>query len=294
MAYNENQISKLESRFNIFCERIFTGAYGNVASKYELLDAIQYSLYNEINRPFTYKVMGEYIVDAFRFGYNDATSLFYAADDDLSDEVMDIAIIDSVVAMLLGVGEDISQKVYLELVDRYSLSEIERMSLQRIRNELIELFRGTQDYRIDLFARTLINDIYNYSALRTMLDEGIWWYQFVATIDERTTPICRMLHGTIFDAYQVNMYRPPLHYRCRSRIAPLGEDIPEQTELFLENRDFTRVYDEQMNPYQTNITQTFVDTEFQRLKQFRQQWNLSEELLNATYNAITGGLIVFR
>lgn len=58
-------------------------------------------------------------------------------------------------------------------------------------------------------------------------------YRFVATIDSRTSQICRSMHERIFDMgdFEVGVTAPPLHPRCRSVTVPIepisdGEEIP--------------------------------------------------------------------
>ncbi|HDN2399003.1 TPA: minor capsid protein [Clostridioides difficile] len=51
-------------------------------------------------------------------------------------------------------------------------------------------------------------------------------YEIIATLDLRTSNICRELDGKIFDMkdYQVGITAPPFHCRCRTTIAPWFED----------------------------------------------------------------------
>ncbi|MFL8713126.1 polymorphic toxin type 50 domain-containing protein [Clostridioides sp. GD02377] len=51
-------------------------------------------------------------------------------------------------------------------------------------------------------------------------------YEIVATLDLRTSNICRELDGKVFDMkdYQVGVTAPPFHCRCRTTTAPWFED----------------------------------------------------------------------
>ncbi|MCE0678115.1 minor capsid protein, partial [Clostridioides difficile] len=51
-------------------------------------------------------------------------------------------------------------------------------------------------------------------------------YEIIATLDLRTSNICRELDGKIFDMkdYQVGITAPPFHCRCRTTTAPWFED----------------------------------------------------------------------
>ena len=43
-------------------------------------------------------------------------------------------------------------------------------------------------------------------------------YEFLATLDGRTSPQCRALDGKIFKVSDATAPRPPIHYRCRSTL----------------------------------------------------------------------------
>ncbi|MCJ0430479.1 minor capsid protein, partial [Clostridioides difficile] len=51
-------------------------------------------------------------------------------------------------------------------------------------------------------------------------------YEIIATLDLRTSNICRELDGKVFDMkdYQVGITAPPFHCRCRTTTAPWFED----------------------------------------------------------------------
>lgn len=57
---------------------------------------------------------------------------------------------------------------------------------------------------------------------------GVKQYQFVATLDRRTTPECRHFHKRVFplSELEIGLNAPPLHVRCRSVIAPYDFDFP--------------------------------------------------------------------
>lgn len=64
------------------------------------------------------------------------------------------------------------------------------------------------------------------TALETYEEAGLDKYQFVATLDNRTTDVCSSLDGTIHNVVdaQEGVNMPKMHYGCRSTIAPY---IPE-------------------------------------------------------------------
>lgn len=79
---------------------------------------------------------------------------------------------------------------------------------------------------VDAVTRTMVNAMSN-EARRAYYVENIDIFpkeQYVATLDSRTTPICRSLDGKIFDTGDGP--HPPLHFMCRSlRIAVIDGTV---------------------------------------------------------------------
>ena len=81
-------------------------------------------------------------------------------------------------------------------------------------------------------ARTAINQVSNtahfetYKAHADVTEE----YQYVATLDSRTTPICQRLDGRTWRYDDPSGRRPPQHVNCRSTIVPVVDfaalDLP--------------------------------------------------------------------
>lgn len=87
------------------------------------------------------------------------------------------------------------------------------------------------------FARTATNDIYNRAHMDRYEDSDVVdGVQFSARIDDRTTDICMMLHGTIWRLGDKEIQVPPMHFSCRSRIVPYFDKIPGK-------RDFGKDFD---------------------------------------------------
>ncbi|EQH66528.1 phage head morphogenesis, SPP1 gp7 family domain protein [Clostridioides difficile DA00273] len=63
-------------------------------------------------------------------------------------------------------------------------------------------------------------------------------YEIIATLDLRTSNICRELDGKVFDMkdYQVGITAPPFHCRCRTTTAPflVMKKVTEQQEEKME------------------------------------------------------------
>lgn len=76
-------------------------------------------------------------------------------------------------------------------------------------------------------ARTEINNICNQADLAVYKAAGIEKYQFVATLDLRTSEICRSMDNTVHEVSQARtgINFPPLHPNCRSTTVAYHEDL---------------------------------------------------------------------
>lgn len=76
-------------------------------------------------------------------------------------------------------------------------------------------------------ARTEINNICNQADLSVYKAAGIEKYQFVATLDLRTSEICRSMDNTVHEVSQARtgINFPPLHPNCRSTTVAYYEDL---------------------------------------------------------------------
>nr|DAM54761.1 MAG TPA: minor capsid protein [Caudoviricetes sp.] len=68
---------------------------------------------------------------------------------------------------------------------------------------------------------------------RCMKDLGCEKYEVIATLDDRTSDICRTMDSKVFDMkdYQVGVTAPPFHSNCRSVTAPYYDKIEGDTNL---------------------------------------------------------------
>lgn len=78
-------------------------------------------------------------------------------------------------------------------------------------------------------ARTEINNICNQADLAVYKAAGIDKYQFVATLDLRTSEICRSMDNTVHEVSQARtgINFPPLHPNCRSTTVAYYEDLQD-------------------------------------------------------------------
>ena len=72
----------------------------------------------------------------------------------------------------------------------------------------------------------------NQALLDQYKEMGVNKFQFLATLDNRTSEICRSMDGLVFNIEdaEIGLNVPPLHPYCRSRIVPYMEEGEEATE----------------------------------------------------------------
>jgi len=85
----------------------------------------------------------------------------------------------------------------------------------------------TSYYNAQRLIRTELNYISNKGSMKAYEESGVVEkYQYLATLDSRTSDICRELDGKIFELKEakVGVNLPPLHPHCRSTTIPYFED----------------------------------------------------------------------
>ncbi|WP_193768910.1 minor capsid protein [Metasolibacillus meyeri] len=99
--------------------------------------------------------------------------------------------------------------------------------------------------------RTETNYIHNQASKESYAALGVEQYQFLATLDLRTSDICASLDGKKFDLKkaQAGVNYPPMHPNCRSATVPVVEYDAEEVRLAKLNGTYyevpaTMTYDE--------------------------------------------------
>jgi len=290
--YNERKILQLETRMDRTLNTFFTRSITSIPNKYQINDALEHALITELNRPVARVKVSNNIYDVLTLGIMEADESDYRvyAAEDVVDEYRDIALIEYLIAVLFwSSGKNIMRDVSNRFYATYTVDEIAKMTVHQVQQRLLNVYNDSFAHRTGIVARTLVNDIYNYAVIQTNIDSGIDYFQFQAVIDHRTSDICRMLHGSIFPASVAQYYRPPLHYRCRSRMVALQGNTVRNTGMMFDNRNFSTLYDGNMRPYTSStVTPTVINQELQRMNTFRQRWDLPEDLLYADYSYVRG------
>lgn len=116
------------------------------------------------------------------------------------------------------------QQIQLGLVRGESVSDL----VVRIRG--VATARGvyaggimqTSTRQASALVRTAVNEIANKASVLTYTENAdvVQGFEFVATLDERTTEICAAADGKIFATDDPAALIPPLHWNCRSTTIP--------------------------------------------------------------------------
>jgi len=290
--YNEKKVLQLETRMSRVLNTFFIRSITNIPNKYNINDALERALITELNRPVARIKVSNQVYDVLTLGIMEAEQSDYHvyAAKDKEEEYRDIALIEYLIAVLFwSSGKNIMRDVSNRFYATYTVDEIAKMTVHQVQQRLLNVYNDSFAHRTGIVARTLVNDIYNYAVIQSYIEIGTNYFQFQAVIDNRTSDICRMLNGSIFPASEAQHYRPPLHYRCRSRLIALQGNTVRNTDMLYENRNFTTLYDGNMRAYTSdNITPTVVAQELQNMNTFRQRWDLPEDLLYADYSYVRG------
>jgi len=290
--YNERKVIQQETRMSRTLNTFFTRSITNISTKFNINDSLERALITELNRPVARIKVSNQVYDVLTLGIMEAEQSDYHvyAAEDKEEEYRDIALIEYLIAVLFwSSGKNIMRDVSNRFYATYTVDEIAKMTVHQVQQRLLNIYNDSFAHRTGIVARTLVNDIYNYATTQTYIDNGTNYFQFQAVIDHRTSDICRMLHGSIFPASVAQYYRPPLHYRCRSRLIALQGNNVRNTGMLYDNRNFSTLYDANMQPYTSSaITPTVINQELQKMNAFRQQWVLPDELLYEDYSYVRG------
>lgn len=125
-------------------------------------------------------------------------------------------------------GADYSARIWNDL-DKLRFNLCENLTLGIIRGDSIHTISARMAKQLEKSKKNttrLIRTETNYTLNQTRLESyktlGVTQYQYLATLDSRTSEICYELDGDIFDILkvQVGINYPPMHPNCRSTTIP--------------------------------------------------------------------------
>ncbi|MFD1203579.1 minor capsid protein [Sporosarcina contaminans] len=108
--------------------------------------------------------------------------------------------------------------------------ELERsFASGRSAQKTIKAIMGVTDVtrsRVEALVRTESNFFHGAAAQRSYVDAGIDRYEILATLDRRTSDICRAQDGEVYAEkdYKPGVNAPPFHVRCRSTTIPYFDE----------------------------------------------------------------------
>lgn len=118
-------------------------------------------------------------------------------------------------------------------------------------------------------------------------DAGIDDLQFYAKIDDKTSPQCRTMHGTVFktDSPEARRYRCPLHQNCRISLLPVPITQKVDPKMRFENRDFTRQMDQEFNILDDRTDKDLIKKTFSDIDTFNEKYRIDQFILDEDVEA---------
>ena len=147
--------------------------------------------------------------------------------------------------------------------------------------KMLDLWGG-EKYRAERFCRTFSADVATATTLSRYKQQGIEECQFYARIDSRTSPQCRMLHGTIFKvgSAEAGKYHPPAHPHCRSTLIPVTSFTEVDDSLRFENRNFEKPLNQDFKPLKEGFDSELVKGTFKNIDKFNEKYRIDKFILD--------------
>ena len=124
-------------------------------------------------------------------------------------------------------SKEMQDQMNVSLAEGHALGE----SIPKLSDRLKDTWKLGK-VRAVRYARTQTNDVYNAAHMSRYSSSSVVEYvQFSAHLDDRTSPICRMYHKTIWKKNDPGIQVPPLHFNCRSRLLPYFGKVPGERDF---------------------------------------------------------------
>ena len=137
-------------------------------------------------------------------------------------------------------GKNFSERIWgntdilaKQLKEKLAVAIATGQSLDKTSRDIRERF-GVSKYYADRLIRTESNYFHNVATLDSYRSMGIEEFQFVATLDRRTSEVCQHADGKVFKVKDaiVGVNVPPLHPNCRSTIVPYLKNYQQKTRIY--------------------------------------------------------------
>lgn len=103
---------------------------------------------------------------------------------------------------------------------------------------------GMPSVRAKAVAKTMLTTVSNEAELEALNNSSVKKYEYVATLDERTCPVCGRMDGKTFplDKAKAGVNFPPMHPNCRCvHIAALTDDVKAELTRFARDSEGKRI-----------------------------------------------------
>lgn len=144
-------------------------------------------------------------------------------------------------------AERLGARTTAALTAEVRMGMLAQETIPQVTRRMRRVVAGSSAREAEAIARTAVNHVATTARLETFRrNPGIVaGWQFVAVLDDRTTPICISLDGREFAVGDETAPRPPLHYNCRSTAVPVVDfaalGLPEPPPGFRAAQGGTRV-----------------------------------------------------
>jgi len=176
-----------------------------------------------------------------------------------------------------GLSDEVMESIIRVLKDEAIYQEHPTVLARRI----LDLWGGER-YRAVRWARTFSADVATNTSLHIFKQQGIEECQFYARIDGKTSPQCRLMHGTVYQvgSPEVRQYSCPLHHHCRSTWIPVTPYSDIDDSMRYENRDFTKQVDQNFKPLDEGIDEKATKKIFEEIDTFNEKWAVPSWILD--------------
>ena len=177
----------------------------------------------------------------------------------------------------IELSEVVAESIIRTLIDEGIYQENPRV----LARKMLDIWGG-EKYRAERFARTFSADVATSTTLHRYKQQGIEECQFYATIDSRTSPQCRMMHGTVWrvDSPELDRYHCPLHQNCRSSILPVTPFSDIDDSLRYENRNFEKPVSQNFKPLKDELDNDLVNGTFKNIDKFNDKYRIDKFILD--------------
>lgn len=129
-----------------------------------------------------------------------------------------------------------SDKMVNSLVDELVRAAINGTNPRVTARKLRDILESSK-YATERLVRTESTYVANSSIAKRYKDMGVGSYEFEATLDNRTSNICRELNGNVYKLsnFEPGTNAPAMHPNCRSRIVPSDEDLMKYNKYLDED-----------------------------------------------------------